>query len=247
MRSLSGIRLTNNNGNAQTDTTTEVTRATANNTTSAAEWYIETFSDRLLINGLLVLMGKSLNTQAVFGRGLDTGGQLAKEAYVTGTLNDKGLFWGVTENGNSGVKIFGMENFWGCCWHRTAGLITNNHAVKLKLTYGTKDGSTVVGYNQTGNGYIDNGISPHSNGYVQKMSYNKYGFMPAVVIGGIQSTYYADYHYQNTNYTGIIYALFGGSSADDLGTGAFDLRLYSAPEHMFWIFAASLSCKPLLN
>lgn len=247
MRSLSGIRLTNNNGNAQTTTTTEITRATANNTTSAAEWYIETFSDRLLINGLLVLMGKSLNTQAVFGRGLDTGGQSAKEAYVTGALNDKGLFWGVTENGNSGVKIFGMENFWGCCWHRTAGLITNNHAVKLKLTYGTKDGSTVIGYNQTGNGYIDNGISPHSNGYVQKMSYNKYGFMPAVVTGGSQSTCYADYHYQNTNYTGIIYALFGGSSADGLGTGAFYLRLYDAPEGMLWVFAASLSCKPLLN
>ena len=239
--------MTNNNGNAQTTTTAEITRATANNTTSAAEWYIETFSDRLLINGLLVLMGKSLNTQAVFGRGLDTGGQSAKEAYVTGALNDKGLFWGVTENGNSGVKIFGMENFWGCCWHRTAGLITNNHAVKLKLTYGTKDGSTVVGYNQTGNGYIDNGISPYSDGYVQKMSYNKYGFMPAVVTGGSQSTYYADYHYQNTNYTGIIYALFGGSSSDWFGTGAFCLRLYDTPERMRWHIAASLSCKPLLN
>lgn len=247
MRSLSGIRLTNNNGNAQTDTTTETTRATANNTTSAAEWYIETFSDRLLINGLLVLMGKSLNTQAVFGRGLDTGGLEAKEAYVTGALNDKGLFWGVTGNGNSGVKVFGMENFWGCCWHRTAGLITNNHAVKLKLTYGTKDGSTVTGYNQTGNGYIDNGTAPYSNGYVQKMSYNKYGFIPAVVSGGNQSTYYADYHYQNENYTETIYALFGGSSADGLYAGAFFLALSAAPGDTYWrIAAASLSCKPLL-
>ncbi len=248
MRSLSGVRLTNNNGNAQTDTTTETTRATANNTTSAAEWYIETFSDRLLINGLLVLMGKSLNTQAVFGRGLDTGGLKAKEAYVTGALNDKGLFWGVTGNGNSGVKVFGMENFWGCCWHRTAGLITNNHAVKLKLTYGTKDGSTVTGYNQTGNGYIDNGTAPYSNGYVRKMSYNKYGFIPAVVSGGNQSTYYADYHYQNENYTGTIYALFGGSSADGLYAGAFFLSLSAAPGDTYWrIAAASLSCKPLLN
>jgi len=238
--------LTNNNGNAQTNTTTEVTRATANNTTSVAEWYIETFSDRLLINSLLVLMGKSLNTQAVFGRGLDTGGQSAKEAYVTGTLNNKGLFWGVTENGNSGVKVFGMENFWGCCWHRTAGLITNNHAVKLKLTYGTKDGSTVIGYNQTGNGYIDNGTAPYSNGYVQKMSYNKYGFIPAVVTGGSQSTYYTDYHYQNANYIGTIYALFGGRSGNGLYAGAFSLNLNNPPEYANWSIAASLSCKPLL-
>lgn len=247
MRSLSGIRLTNNNGNAQTDTTTEVTRAEANNTTAAKEWYIETFSDRLLINGLLVLMGKSLNTQAVFGRGLDTGGQSAKEAYVTGTLNNKGLFWGVTENGNSGVKVFGMENFWGCCWHRTTGLITNNRAVKLKLTYGTKDGSTVIGYNQTGNGYIDNGTAPYPNGYVRKMSYNKYGFMPAVVTGGSQSTYYADYHYQNANHTETKYALFGGNSGDVLRTGAFYLHLNNAPRDTDWYVAASLSCKPLLN
>lgn len=246
MRSLSGIRLTNNNGNAQTNTTTEVTRAEANNTTAAKEWYIETFSDRLLIKGLLVLMGKSLNTQTVFGRGLDSGGQTAKEAYITGSLNDKGLFYGITANGNSAVKVFGMENFWGCVWHRTAGLITNNHAIKLKLTYGTKDGSTVVGYNQTGNGYIDNGISPYTNGYVQKMSYNKYGFIPAVVTGGSQSTYYADYHYQNENYTGVIYALFGGGSAYGLDAGAFYLSLAFAPGSAYWLVAASLSCKPLL-
>lgn len=246
MRSLSGIRLTDNNGNAQTNTTTEITRATANNTTSVVEWYIETFSDRLLINGLLVLMGKSLNTQAVFGRGLDTGGQSAKEAYVTGTLNDKGLFWGVTGDGNSGVKAFGMENYWSCCWHRVAGLITNNHAVKLKLTYGTKDGSTVVGYNQTGNGYIDNGTAPYSNEYVQKMLYNKYGFVPAVVTDGSSSTYYTDYHYQNASYTGIIYALFGGRSGVGLGAGVFCLSLSSPPGTADWYVAASLSCKPLL-
>ncbi len=246
MRSLSGIRLTNNNGNAQTDTTTEVTRAEANNTATAKEWYIETFSDRLLINGLLVLMGKSLNTQAIFGRGLDTGNKTAKEAYITGTLNDKGLFYGVTGNGNSAVKVFGMENFWGCVWHRTAGLITNDHAIKLKLTYGTKDGSTVIGYNQTGNGYIDNGTVPYSNGYVQKMSYNKYGFMPAVVTGGSQSTYYADSHYQNAVYTGIIYASFGGCSGNDLAAGTFCLILGGAPGTAKWSIAASLSCKPLL-
>lgn len=51
---------------------------------------------------------------------------------------------------------------------------------------GTKDGSTVIGYNQTGNGYIDNGTTPYSTGsiqkgFIQKMSYNKYGFMPAVI------------------------------------------------------------------
>ena len=251
MRSLSGIRLTGNNGNAQTNTTTEVTRAEANNTTIAKEWYIETFSDRLLINGLLVLMGKSLNTQAAFGRGLDSDASLlAKEAYITGTLNDKGLFYGVIgdgqSNGKSAVKVFGMENFWGCVFHRTAGLITDNHVIKLKLTYGTKDGSTVVGYNQTGNGYIDNGISPFDNGYIQKMSYNKYGFIPAVVTEENQSTYYADYCYEDASYTGISYALFGGSgSGPGSRKGAFSLFQRGDPEYTSRHVAASLSCKPI--
>ena len=138
-----------------------------------------------------------------------------------------------------------MENFWGCCWHRTTGLITNNRAVKLKLTYGTKDGSTVIGYNQTGNGYIDNGTAPYSSGYVQKMSYNKYGFMPAVVTEKSQSTYYADYYHQNATYVGITYALFGGSSGV-VGVGTFYLNLNNTPGNTYWHIAASLSCKPLL-
>lgn len=79
------------------------------------------------------------------------------------------------------------------------------------------------------------------------MSYNKYGFMPAVVTGGSQSTYYADYHYQNANYTETIYALFGGCSDGGFYTGAFYLYLIATPGFAAWHIAASLSCKPLLN
>lgn len=247
LRSLSGVALTSVNGNGNTTVTQEVERAIANNTTNNVEWYTEVYSDRILINMLLILMGKSLNSQSVYGRGLDTGGREAKEAYTTGLLNNKGLFWGDTLTGTSGVKVFGMENFWGCCWHRTAGLITNNHAVKLKLTYGTKDGSTVIGYNQTGNGYIDNGTASYSNGCIQKMSYNKYGFMPTAVTDGSQSTYYADYYYPAANYTGTRYALFGGGSGIGLAAGAFCLYLGNTPGGAIWYIAASLSCKPLLN
>ena len=88
LRSISGVALTSANGNGGTTVTQEVERALANNTTADVEWYTDVWADRLLINALLVLMGKSLNTQATFGRGLDTGSQSAKEAYTTGTLND---------------------------------------------------------------------------------------------------------------------------------------------------------------
>lgn len=242
LRSISGVALTSANGNGNTIATQEVTRATANNTTVDVEWYIDVWADRLLINALLVLMGKSLNTQAVFGRGLDTGSQSAKEAYITGTLNDKGLFWGVTADGNSAVKVFGMENWWGCVWHRTAGCISVDRVLKIKLTYGTADGSTTIGYNQTGDGYISNGTIPTINNYARAMSYNQYGYMTSNVSGGSSSTYYADYFYQNT---GTRYLLVGGSSDGGVVAGAFYFNLYNAPSYANWAIAAALSCKPL--
>ena len=242
LRSISGVTLTSANGNGGTTVTQEVNRATANNTTADVEWYTDVWADRLLINALLVLIGKSLNTQATFGRGLDTGGQTVKEAYVTGTLNDKGLFWGVTADGNSAVKVFGMENWWGCAWRRTAGCISIDRALKIKLTYGTADGSTAVGYNQTNSGYISDGTTTSSYGYVKAMTYNQYGYMTDNVTGGSSSTYYADYFYQDTN---TKYLLVGGHSGRGVHVGAFCFNLSNAPSDANWHIAASLSCKPL--
>jgi len=244
LRSISGVTLTSANGNGGTTVTQEVARATANNTTADVEWYTDVWADRLLINALLVLIGKSLNTQATFGRGLDTGGQTAKEAYVTGTLDDKGLFWGVTANGNSAVKVFGMENWWGCVWHRTAGCISIDRALKIKLTYGTADGSTVVGYNQTGDGYISDGTLPLAEltSYVVAMVYNQYGYAPNNTLNGSESTYYADYFYPGT---GIGYLSVGGRSVYGLTVGAFYFRMSYTPSTVNWAVATSLSCKPL--
>lgn len=242
LRSISGVALTSANGNGGTTTIQEVERATANNTTADVEWYVDVWSDRLLINALLVLIGKSLNTQATFGRGLDTGAQAAKETYITGTLNDKGLFWGVTDNGNSAVKVFGMENWWSCVLHRTAGCISVDRALKIKLTYGTVDGSTTVGYNQTGNGYISNGTIASSNGYIKAMAYNQYGYVPYNLSGGSSSTYYADQFYQNI---GTDYLMVGGNSGTSLTSGAFCFYLNTPPSGASWPIATSLSCKPL--
>lgn len=242
LRSMSGIMLTPANGNGTTSGQVEINRAVANNTTSDVEWYTDVYADRILINALLVLMGKSINTQATFGRGLDSGSQTSKEAYVTGTLDDKGQFWGVTANGNSGVKTFGMENWWGCVWHRTAGCVMSAHDFKIKLTYGTADGTTANGYNSTGNGYISLGTAPSSSGYVSKMLYTVNGIMPISVSGGSASTYYADYWYQNTD---TYYLLAGGCSSNGVSAGAFCFNLSSTFAVAYWVVSAALSLKPL--
>lgn len=242
LRSISGITLTSANGNGNTTTTQEITRATANNASEGVEWYTEVFSDRLLITALLVLLGKSLNTQAVFGQGLTSGSQAAKEAYITGTLNDKGLFYGSTST-SVACKYFGMENFHGCVWHRVAGCISVDNVVKTKLTYGHADGTTAEGYNQTGTGYKTEDKIPTSNGYVKKMKFSNRGFYPAA-IGGSVTTYYADYFYQSA---GTRYLLLGGNAVRGTNAGTFYFNLGNAPSNTNWDLAAALSCKPLLK
>lgn len=252
LRSLSGKALTAANGNGNTTSSVEVQRATANNNTATVEWYIDVFSDRQLINGLLTLVSKTLDSSAVYGRGLDSGSQAAKEAYVTGTLNDKGLFWGNPSAGTSAKKCFGMENWDGCAWHRTAGLIgsSSTGGYAYKLTYNTADGSTATSYNSTGSGYLvgatDDGttIARPANGYVKTMKVASATgiWLPGTSNGG-SVTYYCDYYYNGTGY----YGLAGGYSSGGAHCGCWCLSLSGASGYPYWAIAASPSCKPLAS
>ena len=226
--------------NGNTDGTQEVNSATANNTTAKSEWYIDTWCDRVLITALLYLMGKSLNLQATFGRGIDSGSQTAAEAYVTGAANDKGLFYGSTSNGNTVVKVFGIENFWACKWHRTAGLIGNSSGgYSYKMTASTADGSSVSGYNSNGNGYLTTTFNRPTSNYVKLMEFGAHGALPLNTTSATSMTYYCNYFY-----TGAGFALVGGNSFYGAYCG-FYVYLSYAFGIRNWSFAAALSCKPL--
>ena len=247
MRSISGIQLTTAN---EADTTTaqqEIDAALANNTTQGhVEWYTETWADRLLINALLYLMGKSLNLQGTYGQGLSksaTSGvsdQQLKQNYVTGSLNDKGLFYGDITGTETAVKVFGMENLWACCWRRIAGCILNNGSLKVKMTYDTADGSTAHGYNLTGAGYLSYGGVPTSNNYVSKMKVDSdKGYIPSAVQSN-SSYYYCDYFYQNQSI--VDYLLLGGRSGSAGFCGFYCDLTYTASATS-WVIAAALSFK----
>ena len=245
MRSLSGVQLTPANGNGNTTGATEVTRATANNTTSTIEWYTSVFSDRMLINALLILMSKSLDCQTKFGQGISSGSQTAKEAYVTGSLDDKGLFYGDISGTSTAVKVFGMENWWSCVWDRVAGCVgLTNGTIAIKMTYGTIDGTTVTGYNNTGNGYINLDFTrPTANDYVKSCKYNQYGYFPIITTGGSASTYYCDYWY--TNNAALTYLLVGGDAGYGAYVGFSLFDLYNGFSDSNWHFSARLALKPL--
>ena len=226
--------------------TTEITYAKANNTGSDIIWYTELFNDRMLINLLLLLIGKSTDTQTVFGTGNNNSYVSASNTGIknTGTMNTKGLFWGNQDN-KSGVKVFGMEHWWGNQWRRIGGWINDKGTQKIKMTYGQSDGSTTDGYNLDGSGYItiaNSTPSGTSDGYISKMLITENGLIP-VTANGSASTYYCDGLLSNNS--NVDYALVGGSSGKDSSVGALCSSLNYASSTASWAFGAALSCKPL--
>ena len=216
--------------------TTEINYAKANGN----DWYTEVLADRLLIQDLLVMMGKSTDGQTVYGKGrCDT-----SSAVNTGTMNSRGMFWG-SNNGTDGVKVFGMEHFWGNLWRRTAGWMNVNGTQKVKLTRGTKDGSTASDYNTDGNGYKTvSGATPSgtSGGYISSMKTEGFGRIP-ITASGSSSIFEADGLYYNNS--GTMYAVVGGYCAYALPCGPFCANLGYAPSASASGIGAALSCKPL--
>lgn len=231
LRSISGQSCIYNQ-----NATTEINLAKAN----GEDWYTEVLADRLLIQDLLVMMGKSTNCQTVYGFGRVNMSGNAN----SGLMNNKGMFWGAN-NKNDGVKVFGMEHFWGNMHRRTAGWMVVNGTQKVKLTRGTHDGSTASDYNTTGNGYIsvsDSTITGSSGGYIKGMKIEAYGRLPKT-LSGSSSSFEADGVYYSNS--GTMYALCGGYWHDDLVAGPFFAYLLYAPSGSNTSFGAALSCKPV--
>lgn len=206
-------------------------------------WYTEVLADRLLILDLLVMMAKSTDLQSIYGAGRCHGDN--KSAIGQGTMNTKGLFWGDKTQTN-GVKVFGMENWWGNMWRRTAGWISDKGTQKIKITEGTHDGSTVTGYNSDGSGYItlsEATPSGRTSGYISKMENDlAFGRIPFEA-NGSATTYEADGLWFNNAQTS--YARVGGGWNFALGAGPIAVLLLYAAGSAGVDVGAALSCKPL--
>lgn len=233
LRSLSGV-----SNKVSTTADQEISSAKAN----GDDWYIEVLADRLLIQDLLVMMSKSTDGQTVFGSGRSANSN--SSAVNTGTMNTRGMFWG-SNNGTDGVKVFGMEHFWGNLWRRTAGWINDKGTQKVKLTRGTHDGSTATDYNTTGSGYKTiSGATPTgtSGGYIKTMKTEGFGRLP-IDASGSSSTFEADGLWFASS--GVYYAVVGGRWSLALLCGPFCAFLSAAASDSRSIFGAALSCKPL--
>ena len=213
----------------------EIDAAKANNTGTKVNWYTGVVSDRKMVELLLLLIGKNTHMQEQFGYGYANNNS---SALASGTMDTAGLFSGET-GGKAGVKVFGIEHFWGNVWNRIAGWINANGTQKIKLTHGTQDGSTVTGYNLTGDGYLTVNTLP-SSGWINAMTFHKGGLFPKT-LGGSETTGYADYCYTNNSQVNV--AFCGGGWSDGTYAGAFYANLDSAASTSDTHVGGSLSYK----
>lgn len=226
--------------------------AKANNPSGIDIWDIETWCDTILIQLLLVLMSKSLNSQTAFGEGLHSSGSDAtNDGFTSGQHDSKGLFWG-TSSGTAttytnAVKVFGMENWWGFTWRRLVGLAATERVLKYKLTKGTSDGSTSSGYvtsdsSDSYSGYLSGKTMPVASGaYIKKSTWEPDGSYTPTIASGTSTMGYCDGLWTNTG-TSIAYR--GGASIHGTLVGAFYLSLYYSSSYANWLVGAAPSCKP---
>lgn len=225
----------------------EITLAAANNTGTDVLWHTGTYSDRFTVNMLLLLMAGTTDTQTAYGSGNNNSyvSETNTGVKATGTMNTKGMFWGDTSN-TFGVKVFGMEHWWGNIWLAVAGYINDKGTQKIKMTYGQADGTSVTGYNTTGSGYhtIANGTPDGtSGGYINKMIFHAICGMIPKTASGSETTHYTDGNWFNN--TQVDYAIVGGDATDGLRCGALCSAVNNLVSDAAWYLGATLSCKPL--
>lgn len=173
-------------------------------------WNIDTITDRLLINDLLVLISKSTDASSKFGSGLSSGDSNSWDrSLCNGIENDKGIFGGLINSDSfwtpfrKPVKVFGMENYWNFFGTHVVGCAMNSLGeLRFKFTRGTHDGSESNDYtyslengDQLCDGYISVEVSDLVNGEVQDLGGYSLVFPQGrfpCSSGGTSSTYESD-------------------------------------------------------
>lgn len=221
------------------------------------DWTTEVLADRLLINDLLVLMGKTTNLEQSFGNGKR--GDNTWTGTICGGTDNEGLFNGVAKKSTvrQSLKIFGMEDWWGCGNRFIAGWVEVNKVLKLKLTRGTTDGSTATDYNTSGEGYLTvyENLSTYSSAsdYIIDCDVKSYGRFPLLASStGSSSTYECDL-IRRASTSGTKVLTISGSGPNIISTNTKPLNSEDGPFKLSLIsdvtsdnsgIATGLSCKP---
>ena len=186
------------------------------------DWYIGVWCQRALLDTLATLISCSTDSQTVYGKGncKQASGNAENLMLTTGTLNDKGQFYGYNDNVHQ-VKIFHIEKMWGDQWESIGGILNTVDGLYVKMTpenggYNISDLST----------YISTTIkmSGPNGGYARETVCNEYGLIPTK-LSGSGTTYFCDgCYYKNGNE--ITYLIMGSRvGAGDQFPGLFSFSV----------------------
>ena len=147
-------------------------------------WNTGVVADHLLIQDLLVLLGKSTNGEAVYGEGYD-----ATNFTSSSAGNTKGMFYKPDSTHPDQHKVFGMVYPWSFFGLFLSGLLHSKGKYLVKITEGTHDGSASVGYNLDGTGYssFDGFKGLYSPFYINTMTWHFFGRLPAPSVSAYTS------------------------------------------------------------
>lgn len=166
-----------------------------------------------LWEAMLLMIYKTRDSQEALGKGRTA----ESSAVFTGTLADKPFCYG-NQDGVTGVKFLGRENFYGNVWEFVDGIVLASNVCKV-----TRDPSK---YNDTGNGYEisqPGNFSGSSAQYAKEVQgTNDLCFLPKGA-GGSEITFWCDYVFWSSS-TQI--AVFGGCMQDKTQAGAFNWGLH---------------------
>ncbi len=211
-----------------TTATDEVNAATA----LGSRWQIWDHSSVELINDLLTLMSKSIDSQGRFGAGrsnaYNASDTVTYGKLQSGTLIKKGKFHGYS-SGYKDVKVFGIEGFWANRYDRLQGMLLVNNVWKVKMT---------PPYNFTGTDFVtlSNAEVPTGNGYLSRIQTSEYGSLPAAIISS-SGKYFKDYFYKNATDTRV--AIRGGHCDSGGYAGFRYVTVSNAASGSYWSVGAS--------
>lgn len=218
-------------------------------------WDIGLIADHLLIQDLLVMMGKSTDCQTIFGNG--TYSTSSYRHSNTGTMDDKGLFWGKND-AKSGVKVFGMEDYWGNDRRFLAGWNLYSGIQYVKITKGAHDGVKSSDNDSVSTKYdlfnpanrskqIKLTTAAFSTGtlYCASMLTKPYGRFPtSAITTGSSTTYEADQITWSNTSENTVNTVGGPCDAVEGANGPFAVRSQSSSSGYPYT-TTTLSCKPV--
>lgn len=195
-------------------------------------YQLMSFYQWLYIQVMYLLKYKNTNGQAALGSGWTTEGSSEVFAVSTGAMNVRGMDYGTTTSNNNAnrIKLFGLEDPWGCynCW--VDGCYFNANGEILLNSFNQ-------GLNNAGEDYyVNEGAFANPAGYwVSPIGTSNTGFIPSTEEAGSSTTYFAD----QASLSNETCLCVGGPSNGDTNCGPFYLKAQD-PDTANWTNAARL-------